>query len=355
MPRGVRDHAARRLAKLEAQQAALPESERLVNRKDWNKRVSKPVSVLVRQARKNSHDAFVTTMAARSVAAFDSVDAAEAMFQAGGKPFTCDLLRQFLEASALSRGGTLVDGVQSIRSLRGLILNLFGSAQASGNPVEREVKKNTLLWIDADMLPRGLTHRVARTKLTALPQDITSFLRRLFEPQFMCSLPTTRDPLLIALFICLMVDCGARPSEFLRPSMSEENRKAYTKEHPEKIFMWERVEVFAFPPLAGEQSVQLRARLTFQSIKDSGNKGYKLKVIPLRLLPPDLVAEDSLFWLLTLGLIDQVFVNVSTWADFDRLQPGPHGLSIPIKSHMMQKAVSDSLPSYRVRLLTELS
>lgn len=205
---GVQDHAARRLAKLTAQQAALPASERLVNRTDWDKHIDLRVSVLVRQARKNSRDAFVTTMSSPSVAHFDDVQAAEALFQPGARPFTCAMLRQFLEASALCRGGTIVDDVQSTRSLRGLLLNLFGAAQAAGNPIERDVKKNTLLWVDGKLLRRGLTHRTAREKPVALPQNITSFLRHLFDSRFMCSLPTTRDPLLIVLFTCLSVDCA---------------------------------------------------------------------------------------------------------------------------------------------------
>lgn len=338
--RGVQDHAKRRLEKLAAQQATVPESERLINRTDFNKHVARPVSVLTRQSQKNSRLAFVTTMSSPSVGHFNDVQSAEGMFQIGGPQFTCDLLRQFLEASALSRGGTLLDDVQSTRSLRLLIMNLFGAAQASGNPVDKEVKKNTLLWIDGDLVPRGLAHRVARKKPVALPQDITAFIQRLFDPRFMCTLPTTRDPLLIVLFTCLMVDCACRTSELLRPSMSEENQKAYASEHPEKIFVWESIEVFAFPPSAEGQSVELQARLTFQSMKDTGNKGYKTKVIPLRLLPSEYAAEDSLFWLITLGLIDQVFEDVATWADFERLQPDPMGLRVHIKSEMKTMPVS---------------
>lgn len=106
MARGVQDHSTRRAAKLAAQQAALPEAERIVNRTDWDKQVTKPVSVLVRDARKNSRKAFVDKMSSPSVAGFTDSQAAEAMFQTGGRPFTCSMIRQFLEASALSRSGT---------------------------------------------------------------------------------------------------------------------------------------------------------------------------------------------------------------------------------------------------------
>lgn len=234
-----------------------------------------------------------------------------------------------------------MDDVQSTRSLRSLVLNLFGAAEEAGNPVDRDVRKNTLLWIDGELLQRGLAHRISRKKPVATPQDITSFIRHLFTPQFMCTLPTTRDTLLIALFSCLMIDCGGRASEFVRPSMSIETQKAYAKEHAGKVFTWGNVEVFAFAPDVSGDPVVLQARLGFRSIKDSGNKGYKTKTIPLRLLPVNLVAEDSLFWLLTLGLIDEVFDGISTWKDFDGLRPGPNGLRIHIKGEKAQLPVSE--------------
>lgn len=338
---GVKDHAARRAAKLAAQQAPLPPEKRLLNDTNLDKHVSKPVSVLTRQARKNSRDAFIATMSDPNVGRFSDVQAAEAMFQVSGRPFTCNMLRLFLEASAISRGGTVLDDVQSTRSLRLLIANLFGAAEAAGNPVDVEVKKNTVLWIDGELLGRGLAHRIARKKPVVLPQDVTAFIMRLFDPQFMCSLPTTRDPLLIVLFTCLHIDCGGRTSEFLRPSMSAENLKAYMREHPEKCFAWENVELFAYPPLAEGLSIELRGRLTFSSIKDSGHKGYKNKTIPIRLLPPHYAPEDSLFWLFTLGLIDQVFDGISKWSDLNRLQPGANGIRIRIKDGMKRMPVSD--------------
>lgn len=78
------------------------------------------------------------------------------------------------------------------------------------------------------------------------------------------------------------------------------------------------VEIFAFKDQDADH-VFLQARLTFRNIKGPGfnDKSRFKKIIPLRLLPPAFVAEDTLFWLwlVVLGLIDGVFAGVSSWSD----------------------------------------
>lgn len=329
---------AKRAAKLAAHQAALPEAERLVNRTDWDKHVDKTISVLVRQARTNSKNAFIDLATDPNVGICSTVDEANAYFQPGGKPFTGKILRMFMEAYAISRSGTIED-IPSICTARGLILNLFGAAKAVGNSVERDIKTSTMMWLEHELPKRGLVHKNAREKPTPVPQDITTFLKYLFHRDFMSTLHTTRDVLLIALYVCLSIDCASRISELLRPNMSKENLAEYKIEQSKKAFLWDSVELFAFKNHE-TGSISLQARLTFKNIKDAVKKSYKKKVIPLRLLPPKLVAEDSLFWLINLGLIDSVFVGITTWSDFERLNPGPYGLLIPIKHEMHQRPVS---------------
>lgn len=330
--------AARKRAKLAAHQAALPPEQRIINRTDWDDVVEKKVSVLTRQGRKDAKRAFINFASDPAVGICNTPEEAEAYFRRGGKPFTNKMLRQFVEASALITEGRILD-VPAARSISKQVSYLFGAANSAGNPVERDIKKDTFLWINGPLLTKGLIHRTERDKQNALPQDITSFIRKLFDRRFMTTLPTTRDVLLVALFICLHVDCSSRVSELLRPCMSKENLTAYNIEHKQKMFRWSCVEVFAFKDQETGQ-IFLQARLTFRSIKDLESKGYRTKTIPLRLLPSIHVAEDSLFWLMVLGLIDGVFEGVSSWSDIDRLQPGPNGQLIPIKTSMQEVPVS---------------
>lgn len=330
--------AARKAAKLAAQQASLPPEQRIINRNDWDQVVEKKVSVLSREARESARKSFLDFAPDPTVGICNTREEAEAYFKKGGTPFTNKVLRQFVEAAALSSTGLILDA-PSVRSIQKLALYLFGAAKVAGNPVERNVKSDTMLWIEGPMITNGVTHNTARDKPSPLPQDITSFLRGLFDRRFMATLPTTRDALLIALFVCLQVDCSARVSELLRPSMSKQLLVEYNKEHKEKMFRWSSVEVFAFRDHEAGQ-VSLQARVSFRSIKDVHKKGYRLKTIPLRLLPPHHVAEDSLFWLMTLGLIDGVFEGVSSWSDIEHLQPGPNGQRIPFKNDMHDFPVS---------------
>lgn len=331
-------HAARAAEKLAVHQAALPPEQRIVNRDDWDDVVHKKVAVLTRQAYENAKQAFITTASNPAVGICNSREEAEAYFQKHGTPFTNKVLRKFIETYAISHTG-LIQEELSTRTIRSLAIYLFTAAKVAGNPVERDLQEATMTWLQGPMLSRGLVHRTEREKDVPLPQDITTFLGCLFDRRFMATLPTTRHTLLIALFVCLQVDCSSRVSELLRPSMSTENLVAYKIEHKEKIFRWSCVEVFAFKD-KDTGPVLLQARLTFRSIKDLESKAYRKKTIPLRLLPTAFVAEDSLFWLMTLGLIDGVFEGVSSWSDIEHLQPGPSGQRIPVKNSMQGVPVS---------------
>ncbi|KAF2225633.1 hypothetical protein BDZ85DRAFT_316789 [Elsinoe ampelina] len=327
MPRGAIDYGARRLAKLNAQQASLPASERIMNRTDWDKHISTTVGVLTRQAHENAKRAFIETATASAVMICTTNEEAENYFRPGGTPFTCKVLRIFIEASALSRSGT-IEEVPSRISLRRLLTYLFGAARKAGNPVQPAIRTNALLWVDNELIRRGLAHATPRAKPTAIPQDITTFLKKLFDVQYMTTLASTRDVLLIALFVCITVDCSTRVSEIMRPSMSAENLVLYKREHPQKFFTWSCVELFAFKT-DNADTVYLQARLTFRDVKNTTRPNHQhSKTIPLRNLPVDMASEDTLFWLIVLGLIDKVFVGTESWSDFDRLKPGPNGLRV---------------------------
>lgn len=239
----------------------------------------------------------------------DTTEQAAAFFTDQGPRFTCGILKRFIEACALTQRGTIHE-VPSVRSLESTLMAVFGAAKSSKNPVDRTVKHHSLLWIQSSLVRRGLAHTDQRVKPVALPQDVSDFLRQLFDPAFCSSQLTTRDVLTFALMICLMIDCNGRVSELTGASMSTETWVIWKAENLEKIFTWKYVELFAFPSIGGK--VQLQARITFKGLKNTGQKGNRQKGILLRLLPLDLAAEDSLRWLLILGLIDGVFENITT-------------------------------------------
>lgn len=321
-------YAARRAERLRAHQAALPPEQRLINRTDWDDVIERKVSVLTRQAREKVKQSFISTASDPNAGMSNTPEEAEkAYFRRGGKPFTNEVLRQFVKTIAVTRTCTNLD-VPSNRSLKKQVILLCSAARAAGNPVDRIVEKDTLLWMDGPLLAQGVVQPSAREKPTPMPQDIAFFLRGLFDRRFMATLPSTRDILLIALFVCLQVNCSTRASGLLRPSVSKENLAVHNSEDKEKRFSWGSVEVFAFKH-QGSGQVSLQARLTFRGIKDT-----QQKTMSLGLLPVTNVAEDAVFWLVTLGLIDGAFEGVSSWSDIDHLQPGPNGQIISIKASM---------------------
>ncbi|KIH93421.1 hypothetical protein SPBR_04321 [Sporothrix brasiliensis 5110] len=104
-------------------------------------------------------------------------------------------------------------------------------------------------------------------------------------------------------------------------------------EAPNKVFTWGSVEFFVTRH-EGEHSNSIIARLTFHSTKGTTRNQAGIKRLPLRLLPPCNAAYDSLFWMVNLGLIDQVFVGVTTWADINRIPAHKDGTPLHIKASM---------------------
>lgn len=332
-PRDAKRGAEIRRHKLAAHQAALSPEDRIINRTDWEDFTVKQVCLATERSQRHAKAAFIEVAPDPNVGICATSAEAEAFFTTGGIKFTSAVLRKFLEASAVSRSGYIEEERPSKRTIINLAMHLFGSAARSGNPIDREVQRNALLWVEGPLVTKGLVHNKSNVKLTPIPEDITTFLRHLFQPRFMVSLYSTRHILLIALFVCMMVDCSNRTGELLRPSLAPAELAEFMKRTPEKIFTWSHVEVFAFKTKTGDTSLQ--ARIRFEALKNGSRK-----VIPLRLLPPELVAEDTLFWLMVLGLIDGVFAHVSSWHDIDQMHPGPNGQLIPIRSDMMEVPVS---------------
>ncbi|KAJ9641412.1 hypothetical protein H2199_005382 [Coniosporium tulheliwenetii] len=117
----------------------------------------------------------------------------------------------------------------------------------------------------------------------------------------------------------MATDCCSRVSELIAPG---------NPQNGDKCLRWSHVELFAFQEEAG---ITLMAKITYEGLKGRGIDLTRRKVIPLRLLPLELAAEDTLFQLIIVGLIDQVFENVSFWKDIEELRPGPNGTRVRIK------------------------
>jgi hypothetical protein len=151
-------------------------------------------------------------------------------------------------------------------------------------------------------------------KPTPIPSDITTLLRNFFQVEYLvASLHTTRTGVNVALALGLMLDCNSRISELVdAQEVPVELRATHLEENEEKIFTWKRVKLFAFRNETGQDKVQVQARLTFRKLKKKVTvKGTRMKTIPLRLLPLNLAAEDTLRWLIVLGLMDGVFHGIS--------------------------------------------
>ena len=264
----------------------------------------------------------------------------------------------FTEAFALSSNGQITEGmststmdsvhprrltclslVPTVRTIQCILFALYAACKNSGNPIDRDVKRNLLIWVQSDLAVRGLACHNQRTKLVALPEDFSTLIRAFFGTEYLTATQyTTRNALNFVLCANMMLDCSSRISELLRPCLSNDDWEAYKKERKDHLFTWGHVELFAFPGV--DCRVELRARLTYSGLKNTGQKGNKTKVIPIRLLPLYMAAEDTLRWLLILGLIDKVFEGVSSWADLEAVQPSQHGTSIRIKKSMLATPVS---------------
>ncbi|TVY26861.1 hypothetical protein LHYA1_G004415 [Lachnellula hyalina] len=328
-------YAARRAKKLKESEAAKAPEDRFINR-EWDDEVEIKLSIQTRNQHARCKATFIEMASGPDVKIVETLEQTEAFFTARGPQFTFKVLKAFIEPYAATMHSTIRD-TPSVRSLEKVLLGLFGAAKIAKNPVDKTIKKNTLSWVRANMVRRGLTHYEQRKKHVATPKDVSQCLRSFFDPTYCSSQLTTRDILTFALVINLMIDCNGRISELTRPSMSYEDWETWKSENPEKIFTWQHVELFAFPGPDGK--AELEARLTFSGLKNTGQKGNREKCIPLRLLPLHLAAEDSLRWLLILGLIDQVFHNITSWADLDAVRCEAGGTRIHIRPDKMETPV----------------
>jgi hypothetical protein len=232
----------------------------------------------------------------------------------------------------------------SIFYMQNLLMQIFALAKVRGNPVEQTAKQNILLWLHTDLKQRGLVHDNRKAKPILVPTDITTLLRSFFQVQYLTATHNaTRAALNVVLALGLMIDCNGRVSELID---SEEVpvalRAAHLEQNEEKVFSWKRVEIFAFSDENQQGSpMKLQARLTFKNLKQASKKSEKrMKCIPLRLLPLEFAAEDTLRWLLILALMDGVLDGISKWADLDGVRPSPNGVKIPIKEEFLDTPVS---------------
>lgn len=333
-------YASKRAKKLAAIEAAKDPQDRLVNR-DWDDEVQRKIGILTLNQQNRAKTLFYEFAASPDIKILDSREHAESFFTPHGEKFTCRLLKAFMEACALTTSGTIRD-IPSVRSLEGTLKGLCGAARTANNPVDRLVKADTLLWIRSDLVRRNLAHWQQGEKPVALAKDVSQFLRHFLDPKYCSSQLTTRDVLTYVLTVNLMIDCNSRISELTRPSMSTESWKAWKVENREKIFTWKYVELYAFPA-SRTKTQQLQARITFKGLKNTGQKGNREKGIPLRLLPLEFAAEDSLRWLVILGLIDGAFASVTSWAQLDAVEAHENGTKIFIKPEMMDVPVSSNL------------
>lgn len=171
-------------------------------------------------------------------------------------------------------------------------------------------------------------------------RDVTTLLSALFSVEFMATFNTTRDVLQLGLFINLAVDCCGRVSELVAPGSISNG---------DKCLRWGHVEFFAFQV---NGMVEISAKVAFAGLKGPGIDSKRHKTIPLRILPLELAAEDSLLQLITIGLIDGVFENISSWSDFDNLMPGPSGTRISLRESVKVKPVRALYPIPRSLLIS---
>lgn len=174
-----------------------------------------------------------------------TIEEAEAYFTKGGPPLTTTILRKFIYAAAVSGLGYIENRV-SATSLDKLLKSLSGQAKVDGNPIHRDVLEATSLYVYGPLVTTDIVHLKSKVKVTAIPSDLTAFMKAMFTPRFASDLCSTRDLLQLALFVCLQFDCSNRVSELLMMSMSTKNIEKHKREQPDKAFVWSCVEVYAF-------------------------------------------------------------------------------------------------------------
>ncbi|TAQ88376.1 hypothetical protein B7494_g3297 [Chlorociboria aeruginascens] len=222
-------------------------------------------------------------------------DAAVLYFCKGGPVVTTRILRMFLEYMAQSRTGLIVKANRVLKhdTVHNYVLMLSTVLKRCQNPLERGVIVASYTWIDGYLIPKGMVTILGKEK--HICYDISTLVRTILSPEYMATIPYTRVPLQLVLFLSLATDCSGRVGEFLA---------TYGKKKKPTFLCWRYTTIVAFRIPA---EVILRGTIRFENLKDGSGDPNKRKIILLRLLLLELVAEDSFRLLLVLGLIDQVF------------------------------------------------
>lgn len=251
------------------------------------------------------------------------------------------VLRRWLECESYRRPGKRKGAKLHYNTLHSHVDKLCLLFKRAQNPIEERLGRELHEWIDASLVPKGLLSTAAPLKQVAMPADLTLLRDTLFQTDYLSTFADCRSPLQFALFLSLVVDCSRRAGELIASS----NKKTDNNKH----LKWSQISFFAFPTPAG---VTVRANITFGDLKDKSFNPNKYKVTPLRLLPLSLAGEDSLRMLLISGLIDEVFEDLKSWDDIQKLRPGPNGIQINLKQTALRLPVSlqpDCFPNRRHR------
>ncbi|KAL8846268.1 MAG: hypothetical protein Q9221_008641, partial [Calogaya cf. arnoldii] len=294
--------AAERIARFAAIEAAKPAEEpKFKQRTDWDDRAVKTYAPTTEVAWRDSQQWFIEFLTHPDILIAGSEEEALKYFTPHGPPpLTNRVLRMYLEYTARTRPGR-TSNLLSYRSLLTYLTRLAGALNYySGHGIEPTVMTNAHTYIVSPMIRRKLLSTELADKPLFIPQDITRVLRGLCTPRYMASFQDTRVPMLIALYLTLAIDCSGRVGEML-------NNTTEKKCNLNRVLCWKDITVYAFPPAdpsSPSSPAIFKADVRFHGLKGSIADPTKQKTIPLRLLPLDLAAEDSLRWLLNLALID---------------------------------------------------
>ena len=152
-----------------------------------------------------------------------------------------------------------------------------------------------------------------------------------------------RDVLNLALFMALYIDCASRGADIAWSSRSAETTEC--------CVVWEDVDWFAFTVPDG--GIGLRAKITIKWQKGMRLRSDLYKIIPLHFLGPELAAQDSLFLLFVLALIDNLFgENIRSWNDIQALRPGPDGARIDTRPSLHKLAIFRGVENRNKTVLT---
>lgn len=204
-------YATRRKAKLEAQQTRPPLDSRMANGTVWDDDIDQRSSVVtlwVARAREPPKQEFITLATDPTVELCETPEEALPYSTPDRQPSTTTVLRSSPRPTQH----------QVILSTL-VYLSTAANMRAAGHPVHREFKEATLQSIYGPLVTKGLIHTTARKKVTPIQEDISAFPKVMFTPRFASTVSSTREVLLLALFVCLQVDSSARISELAMPSL----------------------------------------------------------------------------------------------------------------------------------------